>query len=303
MTEKTSIGFIGVGLMGHGAARNILERGGFPLTILGHRNREPVDDLVKRGAREVKTPKEVAAVSEVVIVCLPSSFEVEATVYGENGLLAALKPGSVLIDATTADPAVSRKIGADLAARRVQMLDAALGRSPREAEAGKLSTYVGGDAALLERMLPILSTYADTIVHCGPLGAGTTCKLVNNSITIGMATLFAEGFATAAKVGVDLNALADVLSAGGADGRMWKMMEPWIRSGDDSGLRGPVRIAAKDVRTYARMAENAGVATFVAQAVNQTLRLVLNHGHAESYLPVLPGILAKLNATKIRDEV
>jgi 3-hydroxyisobutyrate dehydrogenase-like beta-hydroxyacid dehydrogenase len=232
---------------------------------------------------------------------LPSSVEVEATVYGENGLLAALKPGSVLIDATTADPESTRKIGADLAASGVAMLDAALGRTPKEAEAGQLSTYVGGDVALLERVRPILSTYADTIVHCGPLGAGTTCKLVNNSITIGMAALFAEGFVTAAKVGVNLNALCEVLSAGGAAGRMWKMMEPWIRSGDDSGLRGPLRIGAKDVRIYTRLAENAGVATFVAQAVNQTLRLVLNQGHADRFLPVLPGILAQLNGAKIRD--
>ena len=161
----------------------------------------------------------------------------------------------MLIDATTADPMVTRKIGADLEARGVAMLDAALGRTPKEAEAGKLSTYVGGDAAVLARVRPILETYADTIVHCGGLGAGTTCKLVNNSITIGMAALFAEGFATAAKVGADLNALCDVLSAGGADGRMWRMLEPWIRSGDDSHLRGPIRIAAKDVRTYSRMAD------------------------------------------------
>src|SRR6185295_14736666 len=112
-----------------------------------------------------------------------------------------------------------------------------LGRSPKEAEAGRLSTYVGGDPTIIEEVRPILSSYADTIVVCGPLGAGTTCKLVNNSITIGMCALIAEGFATAAKLGVDLNALSDVLSAGGADGRMWKMMEPWIRSGDDSLLK------------------------------------------------------------------
>src|SRR5277367_5102263 len=98
------------------------------------------------------------------------------------------------------------------------MLDAALGRTPREAEAGKLSTYVGGEVDVLDRVRPIFRTYADTIVHCGPLGAGTTCKLVNNSITIGMAALFAEGFVTAAKVGADLDALADVLSAAGPTG-------------------------------------------------------------------------------------
>ena len=300
MADKLRVGFIGVGLMGHGAAKNILERGAYPLTIIGNRNREPVDDLVKRGAREAANPAEVAAASDVVILCLPSSVEVEAVVYGENGLLPTLQRGSVLVDATTADPTVTRRIGGELAGRGIDMLDAALGRTPKEAEVGKLSTYVGGDVKVLERVRPIIATYADTIVHCGPLGAGTTCKLVNNSITIGMASLFAEGFVTAAKVGADLNALADVLSAGGADGRMWRMMEPWIRSGDDSHLRGPIRIAAKDVRTYGRMAESAGSAIPILQAVNQMLRLTLNQGHADTFLPALPGVLAALNGVTLK---
>ncbi len=297
--SKVKVGFIGVGLMGHGAAKSILEKGGHPLTILGNRNREPVDDLVRRGAREATDPAALAAESDVVILCLPSSVEVEVTVYGEKGVLAGLAKGAVLIDTTTSDPAVTRKIGAEVEGLGAAMLDAALGRTPKEAEQGKLSTYVGGDAEVLARVRPVMECYADTIVHCGPLGAGTTCKLVNNSITIGMASLFAEGFATAAKVGVNLDALADVLSAGGADGRMWRMMEPWIRSGDDSHLRGPLRIAAKDVRTYGRLAEGAGMAVFIAQAVNQTLRLALNQGKADVFLPALPGVLAELNGTKI----
>ena len=300
MADKLRVGFIGVGLMGHGAAKNILERGAYPLTIIGNRNREPVDDLVERGAREAANPAEVAAASDVVILCLPSSVEVEAVVYGENGLMPTLQRGSVLVDATTADPTVTRKIGGELAGRGIDMLDAALGRTPKEAEAGKLSTYVGGEVNVLGRVRPIIATYADTIVHCGPLGAGTTCKLVNNSITIGMASLFAEGFVTAAKVGADLNALADVLSAGGADGRMWRMMEPWIRSGDDSHLRGPIRIAAKDVRTYGRMAESAGSAIPILQAVNQMLRLTLNQGHADTFLPALPGVLGALNGVRLK---
>jgi 3-hydroxyisobutyrate dehydrogenase-like beta-hydroxyacid dehydrogenase len=299
MTKLTAVGFIGVGLMGHGAASNILERGGYPLTILGNRNRQPIDDLVRRGAHEAAHPAAIAKASDVVCLCLPSYAEVQAVIYGDDGLLDSLKQGSVLIDTTTSDPEVTRKIGADLKLRGVEMLDAALGRTPQEAEAGKLSTYIGGDADVLARVRPIIETYTDTIIHCGDLGAGTTCKLINNSITIGMATLFAEGLATAAKVGVNLNALAEVLSAGGADGRMWRMLEPWIRSGDDSHLRGPIRIAAKDVRTYSRMAENCGSAIPAAQAVNQILRLVLNLGHAEVFLPALAGILAQLNGVEI----
>jgi 3-hydroxyisobutyrate dehydrogenase-like beta-hydroxyacid dehydrogenase len=196
---------------------------------------------------------------------------------------------------------VTRRIGRDLEARGTHMIDAALGRTPREAEAGRLSTYVGGDPEVIARVRPILETYADTIVICGGLGAGTTCKLVNNSITIGMCALIAEGLATAARLGVDLEAQAEVLSAGGADGRMWQMMAPWIRERDDSHLKGPFRIAAKDLRFYNRMAEDAGVATPIAQAISQTLRLVLNQGHGERFLPVLPGILAGLNGAKIHN--
>jgi 3-hydroxyisobutyrate dehydrogenase-like beta-hydroxyacid dehydrogenase len=301
MSDGRRIGFLGVGLMGHGAAKNILERGGYELTILGHRNREPVDDLVARGAREAADPAALAEVSDVVITCVPSSVEVEAAFHEPRGLLAGARKGMIFIDATTADPSSTRKLGAELDAIGCHLVDAALGRTPKEAEAGKLSTYVGGDPEIIEKIRPILSSYADTIVVCGALGAGTTCKLINNSISIGMIAIIAEGLATAAKLGVDLEALSDVLSAGGVDGRMWKMMEPWIRAGDDSHLKGPIRIGAKDVRTYGRMAENAGVATFIAQAVNQTLRLALNQGHGERFLPVLPGILAEWNGAKIRD--
>jgi 3-hydroxyisobutyrate dehydrogenase-like beta-hydroxyacid dehydrogenase len=300
MTGKPRIGFLGVGLMGHGAAKNILEKG-YALTVLGHRNRQPVEDLVRRGATEAKDAAALAEASDVIITCVPSGVEMEAAFGGPRGLVAGARPGMIFVDATTNDPTVTRKVGAELKAIGCDLIDAALGRTPKEAEEGKLATYVGGDPAVIEKVRPILETYADTIVVCGGLGAGTTCKLVNNSITIGMIAIISEAFATAAKLDVDLKALCSVLSAGGVDGRMWQMLKPWILEGDDSRLKGPIRIGAKDIRTYGRMAENAGVATFIAQAVNQTLRLALNQGHAERYLPVLPGILAELNGAKIRD--
>ena len=301
MSDRPRIGFAGVGLMGHGAAKNILEKGGYPLTVLAHRNRAPVDDLVGRGAKEAADVAGLARAADIVMLCLPSSVEVEALVYGETGPMAAMRPGMVLVDCTTADPTVTRRIGADLAARGCAMVDAAMGRTPKEAEAGTLATYVGGDPAVVARVRPILETYADTIVVCGELGAGTTCKLVNNCITIGTCAIIAEALATASKLGVDMSALCDVLSAGGANGRMWQMMMPWVREGDDSHLKGPLRIAAKDMRFYNRMAEAAGVASFIGQAVNQTYRLALNEGHGERFMPVLPGILAELNGGRIRE--
>ncbi len=298
MTSKPRIGYIGVGLMGHGAAKNILERGGHALTVMAHRNRAPVDDLVARGASEAPSPAALAAVSDIVFLCVPSAIEVEAIIYGKDGLLEAMRPGMILVDNTTCDPTMTRRVGEDLAKKGCAMVDAALGRTPKEAEAGRLSSYVGGSPEAIARVRPILESFTDTIVICGGLGAGTTCKLVNNSITIGMCAVIAEGLATAAKLGVDLTAQAQVLSAGGADGRMWQMMKPWITDGDDSHLKGPLRIAAKDMRTYNRMAEAAGVATFIAQAANQTYRMVLNQGHGDRFMPVLPSILAAMNGAK-----
>src|SRR5436309_11168457 len=117
MAAKPRVGFVGAGLMGHGVARNIMEKGRYKLALLGHLNREPVDDLIGRGADEAADPKALAAVSDVVILCLPSSQEVETVVYGAHGLLGAMKSGATLIDTTTADPVVTRKIGGDLAER------------------------------------------------------------------------------------------------------------------------------------------------------------------------------------------
>ena len=300
MSVKMSVGYIGVGLMGHGAAKNILERGGHDLTILGHRNRQPVDDLVARGATEVASAAELAGVSDVVFLCLPSAVEVEQVVYGNDGILAGCKPGMILVDSTTADPNATRKIGADLAKMEVRMLDAPLGRTPKEAEEGKLSTYVGGDPAVIQTIRPILECYADTIVETGPLGSGTTCKLVNNFISIGTSAVIAEAVATAAKMGLDLGKLHEVVSAGGANSAMFQMMMPWVLEGDDSHLKGPIRIAAKDMRTYTALAQSAPVAAFLAQAASQVWQLALIQGHGDRFMPVLPGILAQLNDSEIR---
>jgi len=300
VSERTRVGYIGVGLMGHGAARNILEKG-YALTIMGHRNRVPVDDLVARGAKEVATPAEVAQAADVVFLCLPSSVEVDGIVHGEHGLIDAMTAGKILVDSTTADPNVSRVIGAELAERGCAMLDAALGRGPKEAEAGQLSTYVGGDPAVLEQVRPILETYADTIVHCGALGTGATAKLINNCITIGTCAVIAEAFATAAKLGVDLAKQIEVCEAGAANGRMFQIIKPWILEGDDSGLHGPMRIAWKDMRYYNRLAEAAPASTVIASAVSQVYGLANLLGHQDTFMPALPGILSELAGVKIHD--
>ncbi|MCC7274247.1 MAG: NAD(P)-dependent oxidoreductase [Alphaproteobacteria bacterium] len=298
--DKARIGYIGVGLMGHGAAKSILLKG-YPLVVMGHRNRAPVDDLVARGAAESRSAAEMARDSDVLFLCLPSSVEVEAMVYGPGGVLEGAHAGLTVVDSTTADPNSTKRIAADLAKKGAAMIDAPLGRTPKEAEEGKLSTYVGGDRATVARVRPVMECYADTIVEVGPLGSGHTLKLINNFISIGTCAIIAEAAATAAKLGVDMRKFHEVISAGGANSKMFQMVMPWVLDGDDSHLRGPLRIAGKDLRFYTRLAEQAPAAAFIAQAVNQTLQLCNVRGHGERFLPVLPGILAELNGAKIRD--
>jgi 3-hydroxyisobutyrate dehydrogenase-like beta-hydroxyacid dehydrogenase len=243
----------------------------------------------------------VARNADIVFLCLPSTVEVEATVFGDDGILAGCHPGMVLVDSTTADPNSTRRIGAALAAKGASMVDAPLGRTPKEAEAGKLNTFVGGDPASVARVKPVIACYAETIIDAGPLGAGHTLKLMNNFISIGTSAVIAEAIATASKLGVDLQKLYEVVSSGGANSAMFQMVMPWVLEGDDSRLRGPLRIAGKDLRYYTKLAEAAPATAFVAQACNQIYQLANIRGHGERFMPVLPGILAELIGAPIRD--
>jgi 3-hydroxyisobutyrate dehydrogenase-like beta-hydroxyacid dehydrogenase len=301
MGHALKVGYVGVGLMGHGAAKNILEKSGHALTVIGHRNRDPVEDLVRRGAAEGTTPAALAADCDVVFLCLPSTVQVEETVYGEKGLLAGAHAGLTVVDSTTADPTSTRRIGTDLAALGAGMVDGPLGRSPREAEAGTLNTFLGGSPEVIARVRPIISTYADTIIDTGPLGSAHTMKLLNNFISIANNAIIAEAVATAAKMGVDLQTFYNVVSSGGANSAMFQMVMPWPLAGDDSRLKGPMRIAGKDLRYYCRMAEAAGAPSFMAQTANQIYQLANARGHGEQYMPVLSSIMAELIGTTVRD--
>jgi len=129
------IGFMGVGFMGHGAARNILEKG-YPLTVLGHRNRQPVEDLLARGASEASDPADLARRSDVLFMCLPSAGHVELAITGTPGILQAARPGLTVVDCTTSEPEVTMRLAAALQAQGAHMVDAPFVRTPKEAEEG-----------------------------------------------------------------------------------------------------------------------------------------------------------------------
>lgn len=285
------VGFMGVGYMGHGAAKHILLKG-HDLLVLGNRNRAPVDDLVAMGAHEANSPADMAARVEVMFLCLPSTVEVEAAVYGEDGLLAAVRPGFVLVDLTTSDPNSTRRIGADLRAKGADMVDAPMGRTPKEAEKGELSAFVGGDPATLARVMPLIAAYSSTIVETGPLGSGHTLKLINNYLAITTSAVVGEGLAAALRLGIDMKVLKQVVDTAGGNSVMFQRFMHWMLNEDDSHLQGMMSIAHKDLRYYRKMAEAANVPTVLAEAASQTYQLANRLGHGRQFMPVLPTVLA-----------
>jgi hypothetical protein len=291
------IGFIGAGLMGHGMAKNIVAKG-YRLCVLGHRSRRPIEDLLARGATEANSPAALAQGSDIVILCVPSSVEVELCVLGDDGILAGAHENLIVVDCTTAEPTSTERIAGALAAENVRFADAPLTRSPKDAEAGRLNVLVGADAATLAAIRPVLETFAENIFHIGPVGAGHKLKLINNFLSQGVAALVAEAVTTATKAGVDLATLFEVVSAGGANSAVFQRFMPWVL-GRESGMVFKLKNGQKDVRYYTHLAETVGSTAFLGEAVHQIYTLAAAQGEGESYVPALARALGKVNGVTI----
>ena len=288
------IGFIGVGLMGHGMARNIVEKG-YPLTILGRSNRKPVDDLVKRGATEVKTAADVARASTIVFLCVTGSTDVEAIVRGPDGLREGLAAGSVVVDCSTADPTSTVAIAAELAAAGIDFADAPLSRTPKEAWEGTLDTMVGASDAVFARLKPVLDTWAGKVVHIGAVGDGHRMKLLNNFIAMGYAALYSEALALSRKVGITPERFDSVIRGGRMDSPFYQTFMRWTLEGDRDAHKFTLRNAYKDMRYLASMADAAGIANPVGSAVKNSYAMAVGAGGADDYVPMLASAVAKAN--------
>lgn len=294
------VGFIGAGLMGHGIAKNILEKGGYPLVTMAHRNRAPVEDLVQRGAKEVSTAAQVAAQSDIVFLCLPGTEIVHETIFGDAGLAKELRAGMIVVDTTTTFPDASQEMAERLQNQGVTFVDAPLGRSPKEAEAGKLGCYVGGPKEAVDKVAPIIECFAENMIRTGPVGSGGTSKILNNFITLGNCAVIAEAVAMATRLGVDLETLYGVVSSSGANSRMFQQMMPWSLNGDSSQLQGHLETAMKDISYYGELARRAEASSIMGSTVFEIYRYANNKGHGRSFLPVLSGIMADLNGDVVQ---
>jgi 3-hydroxyisobutyrate dehydrogenase-like beta-hydroxyacid dehydrogenase len=297
-SHSDRIGFIGVGLMGHGMAKNIVEKG-YGLTVMGRRNRAPIEDLVQRGAREAKTPKEIAQASDIVFLCVTGSPEVEAVVRGPDGLKHGLKQGSIVVDCSTSDPVSTMALAAELEGLGVTLVDAPLSRTPKEAWEGTLDTMVGASPEIFARLKPVLDTWAGRVLHIGGTGDGHRMKLLNNFLSMGYAALYSEALVLAQKVGITPDRFDSVIRNGRMDCAFYQTFMRFTLEGDRDAHKFTLSNAFKDMRYLESMADAAGIANPLGNAVKNAFALAVAAGGANDYVPMLAEAVANRNGASV----
>jgi 3-hydroxyisobutyrate dehydrogenase len=273
MTEK--IGFIGLGIMGQGMARNLL-KAGFPLTVW-NRSAGKMDPLLAAGAEAGRDPADVAARSDMIIICVSDTPDVEDVILGERGVLKGAKPGSLVIDCSTISPGATRKLATILAETQVSMLDAPISGGSEGAARGTLSIMVGGEAKDFERAMPAFRAIGQKITHVGPVGAGQTVKLVNQILVVGNCLAMCEALLFAQAGEVDLAKTLEAVSAGAAGSWMLSNRGPQILQRDwRPGFT--IDLQQKDVRLILDAADDLGVPLPATGLIFQLYRTLQSQG-------------------------
>jgi len=214
IAKGAPLGFIGLGVMGAAMARNLI-KGGFRVTV-HNRSRGRADELVRDGALDGGSPAGVARASEVVLVCVPDTPDVERVLFGEDGVAQGLQPNAVVVDCSTISATATVEFAARLKERGAHMLDAPVSGGPKGAQDGTLSCMIGGEAAIVERCMPVFQAVGKTFTHVGASGAGQACKSCNQMAIVGTLMAISEAFALAGKMNIDPYKVREALLGGSA---------------------------------------------------------------------------------------
>ncbi|MDW4498789.1 NAD(P)-dependent oxidoreductase [Sulfitobacter sp. D35] len=301
MSDKPVIGFIGVGLMGHGMAKNLLQAG-YPLVVKGNRNRAPVDDLVGMGATEATSPKEMAQQCDIIHICLSNSPQVEGVIRGPDGILAGAREGLIVIDASTADPNSTLALAEELAGKGATMVDAPLGRTPKEAEEGTLDVMVGCDPATFDKIRPVIDCWGGNVNHMGPTGNGHKMKLLMNFVSMGYASLYAEATVLGAKAGIAPAQFRDVIGSSRLANGFFDTFMRYTVDRDRDAHKFAVANAAKDLRYVNAMAMEAGMVNVMSSAALQYFAHVEAIGKGQDYVPMISDHVARLCGVDMEEE-
>lgn len=278
--NKPKIGFIGLGLMGSSMVERLQDLG-YSLTVLGNRNRTYIDEAIARGADEATNAKAVAEASDIIMLCMGTSDQVEARMRGANGVIAGLNKGMVVIDFGTSLPGSSRKLSQEVNAVGGTFLDAPLGRTPSHAKDGLLNIMASGDKTAFDMVEAVLKDLGENVFHLGPTGSGHTIKLINNFFGMTVANAMAEAFAIADGAGVDRKLLYDVMAAGPLHSGMMDFVKAYGVDNDPSMLAFQIKNAAKDLGYYKQMTQDSGSESIMVKAPLTALEDACENGQAE----------------------
>jgi 3-hydroxyisobutyrate dehydrogenase-like beta-hydroxyacid dehydrogenase len=290
MTLPT-IGFIGLGLMGSNMVENLQKKGFKPIVM--DLNKDAVAAIVARGATEAKSAAELAAASDIVMLCLTTSKVVEMLVYAEDGILAGIKKGAVLIDFGTSIPASTRKIGADLAKKGAGMVDAPLGRTPAHAKDGLLNIMASGDKTTFEKVKPILEMQGENVFYLGALGSGHTTKLINNFMGMTTVAAMSQAFAVAELAGVDRQQLFNIMSTGPSNSPFMHFCKNYAVDGV-SDLGFSIGNANKDLGYFLEMVKDLGTRAQIAEGTSANLQAAFDAGMGNGNVPEIFDYFLKL---------
>jgi 2-hydroxy-3-oxopropionate reductase len=291
MSQKMTVGYIGLGLMGKSMARNIL-RAGYPL-VVHNRSQAAVDELVAEGARRAHSPAEVAGQVDVVFTNLPDSPDVEAVALGPSGLLEGAQPGLVFVDNSTIRPATARKIAAQLGEKGVSCLDAPVSGGDVGARNATLTIMVGGPAQALERVMPVLEAMGKTITHVGESGAGQIAKAANQIMVAAQMVAMGELLVFARKSGADPSKVVDAIRHGAAQCWTLDVKPPRLFTGNrQPGFKAYMQ--AKDLGIVLDTARQYGVPLPATSINAQLFNAMLEMGMRDLDNSAVIGVIEKL---------
>ena len=289
--SKPVIGFIGLGLMGGNMAEN-LQNKGYELIVMDL-SKDAVAACVARGAKTASTAKELAEGSDIVMFCLTTSAVVEKIVYAEDGILAGIKEGAVLVDFGTSIPSSTKKIGADLEAKGAGMIDAPLGRTPAHAKDGLLNIMAAGDIDTFNKVKPVLEDQGENVFHLGELGAGHTTKLINNFMGMTTVCAMSQAFAVAELAGVDRQQLFDIMSTGPSNSPFMQFCKNYAVD-NVSDLGFSIANANKDLGYFLQMVEDLGTESKIAEGSSANLQAAFDAGMGQGNVPEIFDYFKKL---------
>lgn len=275
---ESRIGFVGLGLMGS-AMVGRLQDCNYQLTVLGNKDRTGLDQALTRGALEAASGVDLAKQSDVIMLCMGTSDQVEERILGEQGIISGLSSGKIIIDFGTSLPSSTKEISSKIADTGAVILDAPLGRTPHHAKDGLLNIMASGDKDAFDAVRTILENLGENVFYLGDLGTGHTIKLMNNFFGMTIANAMAEVFAVADAAGVSRETVYKVISAGPLHSSMMDFISAFGLEGDKSKLEFAIKNAFKDVSYYRLMTQNLGINSIMSESASKALSQANDGGY------------------------